>query len=104
MKKILIAVCFLMLCVHSVRAEGWLFDEKMTYDIYLYSPEDKTSVIRDVKIERLESMGDVTFLIIRSPGFRIKDSVGFVRLDGVSAILPNSEMRLQDGQKIEVRY
>ena len=85
--------------------EGWVFDDKMTYDIYLYSyPPEQGSVIKDVRILRFEHIGNTTFLVIKSSGFRLKDSSGFVRLDAVAAILPNNESFLQDGQKIETRY
>ena len=107
MKKYLFFLSLLILLnVSNVAhaAGDWSFDDRMTYDIYLYSYPDHSSVVKDVKILRLEQMGDTTFLVIRSTGFRIKDSPGFIRLDAVAAILPNSESYLQNGQRLEVQH
>ncbi|OGX21074.1 MAG: hypothetical protein A2Y04_04880 [Omnitrophica WOR_2 bacterium GWC2_45_7] len=76
-----------------------LFDRRVTYDIYFGNSEDYTTVIRDVEIMRVEEIAGRSFLVIKSHGFRLQDVDGFILLDAVTAILPNSEFNVQTMQK-----
>lgn len=76
-----------------------LFDRRATYDIYFGNSEDYTTVIRDVEIIRIEEIAGRSFMVIKSHGFRLQDVEGFILLDAVTAILPNSEFNVQTTQK-----
>ena len=84
--------------------DAYGFDDRFTYDIYLRTKDDLSSVVRKIAIEGFREIGAKTFLVIKSTGFRFKDAQGFVSLDSVVAILPTDELRIHEGQKIQTQF
>jgi len=90
--------------VLAVEEPKWFLNSKMSYDIYLGSYQDNFSVIADVEILRIEEIYGRRFLVIRPAEFTLNVTEGFVLFEAVKAILPNRQLRIQNTNKIKVRY
>lgn len=86
---------------------GLFFDRRIHYDIYFSAGYDDAQVIKNVEILRLQDIGDKTFLVIRSAGFNLKDTEGFILYDSVTAILPGSDnysIRVEGAEEKQIRF
>ena len=73
------------------------------YDIYVGSEEKAAVVIRDVDLLRITEIANTSFLVIERHGFNLKQYEGFIQIDKVLAILPNSKINVDKINHIEIK-
>ncbi len=79
-------------------------DTNANYDIYFSTGENGRSVLKNLKILRLQDIAGKTFLVVRSADFKLKEADGFIALNGISAILPNQEFRVISSTDARINY
>ena len=79
------------------------FDDNLRYDIYFAGRDSDVSVIRNVVIQEVRDIGGKKFYIIRPQGFKLDETLGFVALDAVLAILPQNSFTVRriSGMKVD---
>lgn len=81
-------------------------DSKIRYDIYFSGAEGTLNILRDVQILKITIVEGIKFLVVKDTGqsFKLMEAKdGYIRLDTVSAILPERGFRVDNADGTRVK-
>ncbi len=93
----LIIFCFSVSLINPgfAKDEDLVFDKDANYDIYYQVGTSEVDVIRNAKITKKVTEGNLTFLVVEPASFGlkgIKGKEGYILLERVSAVLPSGHI------------